>query len=305
MTAPSAHTATPQLHIGQATNVGGLSIFPVWTDAPETPDLTTGGADLSVAEREGSPVVGELVLTNPSPKPVLLLAGELFEGGWQHRALNHDVVLAPASRHVASVSCVEAGRWHGTAGQARRARRASVLVRSAQAMSTHHERQGRVWERVSRYDATFGASATSSFVDHLDRAHRPGAPKGARTIASDLGSIRPLAGQRGVVVGLGGQPAFLELFPTTTALEQHLPAPLSAVAVDAALVPSVPTPGRRARRLVERMTMLRLSPDVTRDAGAGRLVTGGTAYHSLEGILWRGHLAHATIFNPRHPLLAA
>ena len=172
-----AGARVPRLHVGQATHLGGVSIFPIWTDAPEAPSLRTGAHGITASEREGSPVVGELVLTNPSPAPVLLLAGELFEGGWQHRALNHDVVLAPGSRHIASVSCVEAGRWQGTPGQVRRSRRASILVRSAQAMSSTHERQGRVWDRVSRYDAAYGASQTSSYVDHLDRAeHRPQPP---------------------------------------------------------------------------------------------------------------------------------
>ena len=106
-------------------------------------------------------------------------------------------------------------------------------------------------------------------------------------------------------MGLGGQPAFLELFPTAAALDEHLRALLDTVVLDAAFVPAAPTPGRRARRLIERLAMLPLTADATRDGGAGRLITGRTAYHRFEGISWDGQLAHATIFNPRHPLLAA
>ena len=34
----------PTLHVGQGTNLGGLSVFPVWTDAPVVPGLDTGTA---------------------------------------------------------------------------------------------------------------------------------------------------------------------------------------------------------------------------------------------------------------------
>ena len=294
----------PRLHVGQGRHFGAISIFPVWSEAPEVRGLASSHeAGIRAAEREGSPVVGELVLTNPSPKPVLLLGGELFEGGWQHRALNHDLVLRPGSQHVANVSCVEHGRWGGGRDQVHRSRRASVLVRAAQAMTHEGDRQGDVWRRVSRYDAAFGSSATSSYVDHLDR--RTGHPGTHAATVAAARDLRTLPGQRGVIIGLGGQPAVLELFPTTRALQRHLPALVDAIAVDAALLTPVPTPGRRARRVVERLEHLRLTHDVTRDAGDGRTVAGHTAYHGASGVVWNGELAHATVFNRRHPLLLA
>ena len=157
----------PTLHVGQSTHVGALSVFPVWTDAPIVSGLDTGrAAHVQVTEREESPVVGELVLKNQGAKPALLVAGELFEGGWQHRALNHDILLMAGQQLVASVSCVESGRWHGATAQVRRSRRASMMVRSAQTVAESDHRQGQVWERVSRYDNAFYASPSCSH-------HRP------------------------------------------------------------------------------------------------------------------------------------
>ena len=61
----------PTLHVGQGTHVGSLSVFPVWTDAPSVSGLDTGtAAHVQVDEREGSPVVGELVLKNQGPSPL-------------------------------------------------------------------------------------------------------------------------------------------------------------------------------------------------------------------------------------------
>jgi hypothetical protein len=256
----------PTLHVGQGMHLAGLSVFPVWTDAPVVSGLDTGlAARVQVAEREGSAVVGELVLKNEGGKPALLVAGELFEGCWQHRALNHGILLMAGQQQVASVSCVESGRWHGATAHVRRSRRASMMVRSAQTLAEADDRQGQVWQRVSRYDNAFGASPTASYVDHLNRraAHPEGAngrPRGAQEAkaaepAAGIKNIRALSGQRGVLIGLGGQPAFVELFASPTGLLRHLPGPLEAAAIDAALLPAEPTPGRRARRLARRRTV--------------------------------------------------
>ena len=308
----------PVLHVGQGTHLGALSVFPVWADGPAVRGLDTGrAAQVVVAEREPAPVVDEVVVTNRGHRPVLLLAGELFEGGWQHRALNHDMVLAAKAQMVASVSCVEHGRWHGGAEQVRRARRASVLVRSAQAMSPVGQRQQQVWERVSRYDDAFGGSATASYVEHLDRSGAPAGTSGtdqSAALLSQVSSVRALAGQRGVLIGLGGQPAFLELFCSPSALRAHLTALLEAAVLDAALVPTAllpaaPTPGRRARRLVERVGTAALTVDAATDTatdaatGAGRCLSFGSEHYEVRGLGWDDRLVHATIFNRRHPLL--
>ena len=317
----------PTLHVGQGTHLGGLSVFPVWTDAPIVSGLATGrAARVQVAEREGSPVVGELVLKNEGAKPALLVAGELFEGGWQHRALNHDILLVPGQQLVASVSCVEHGRWHGATAQVRRSRRASMMVRSAQTIADGYERQDQVWERVSRYDTAFGASPTASYVDHLNRRAAPadggnggdvgqapdagspaspGSPQSAREaeLATGIGRIRTLAGQRGMLIGLGGQAAFLELFASPTGLRRHLAGLLEAAALDAALLPAEPTPGRRVRRFVGSLSGAPMGDELGADAGAGHALASRSKYHEIRGLGWNDQLLHATVFNRRHYLM--
>jgi len=307
----------PTLHVGQGTHLGGLSVFPVWTDAPIVSGLDTGrAARVHVAEREGSPVVGELVLKNEGAKPALLVAGELFEGGWQHRALNHDILLMAGQQLVASVSCVEAGRWHGASAQVRRSRRASMMVRSAQTTADGYDRQDQVWERVSRYDKAFGASPTASYVDHLNRrvapivdsaGHPPAAEAAheaeAAQLAAGTKNIRALPGQRGVLIGLGGHPAFVELFASPTGLRRHLPGLLEAAAIDAALLPAEPTPGRRARRFVGPLAGAPLGHELGADAGSGHALGSRSQHHEIRGLSWDDQLLHATVFNRRHHLM--
>jgi len=302
----------PALHVGNGTHMGGLSVFPVWTDAPTVSGLDTGStAHVQVDEREGSPVVGELVLKNQGAKPALLVAGELFEGGWQHRALNNDILLVAGQQLVASVSCVEAGRWHGARAQVRRSRRASMMVRSAQTIADEDDRQGQVWQRVSRYDMAFGASPTASYVDHLNRRSDPEVNGDSgddvqveqAELAAGIRKIRPLLGQRGVLIGLGGQPAFVELFASTSGLRRHLPGLLEAAAIDAALLPAEPTPGRRARRFVGKLVMAPIGDEVGADAGSGHAMASRSEYHVIRGLGWEDHLLHATVFNRRHPMM--
>jgi hypothetical protein len=297
----------PNLHVGRGTHLGALSVFPIWAEGPAANGLTGRTTGVLVAEREGSPVVGELVLTNTGAQAALLVAGEIFEGGWQHRVLNHDLLLMPGQSLVASVCCVEHGRWNGQGTHRRQARRASMMVRAAQTTTSGAGRQQQVWDRVSRYDRAFGASATASYVDHLDH-HTTRAPNldpnpdGA--ICDGIETIRAIAGQRGVLIGLGGQPAFLELFATPTHLRRALAPLLDAAALDAALLPAEPTPNRRARRFVGALTAALLSDHTGTDAGAGRALAARSHHHDIRALAWNDQLVHATVFNRRHTLMA-
>ena len=297
----------PNLHVGRGTHFGSLSVFPVWAEGPVVLGLASGrGANVLVAEREGNPVVGELVLKNLSARPALLLAGELFEGGWQHRVLNQDLLLMPGQHMVASVCCVEHGRWNAQGAHRRHARRASMMVRAAQTTTSSAARQHEVWDRVSRYDRAFGASPTASYVDHLD-GHATWTPNSApdesASIWEAIQGIRAIPGQRGVLIGLGGQPAFLELFPTPAGLRGHLGGLLEAAALDAALMPCEPTPGRRARRFVGALAGAPLGAHVGVDAGSGQALIARSSGHEIRALAWNDQLVHATVFNRRHRLM--
>jgi hypothetical protein len=186
-----------------------------------------------------------------------------------------------------------------------------MMVRSAQTIADEDDRQGQVWQRVSRYDMAFGASPTASYVDHLDRRSDPeanGDPgddfqvQQAELIAG-IRRIRPLLGQRGVLIGLGGQPAFVELFASTSGLRRHLSGLLEASAIDAALLPAEPTPGRRARRFAGKLAMAPIGDELGTDAGTGHAMASRSDYHVIRGLGWENHLLHATVFNRRHPMM--
>jgi hypothetical protein len=285
--------STVRLHVGQGTTRGPLTVFPVWTDAPSlgSAHLTGSNAPVDVAERSGSPAVDQLVVTNRADRPVLLLAGELLEGGMQHRALTVTTLLAPNQPTVLPVVCVEQGRWHGGQAHGRGSRRAPL---SLLPHLEHADAQGEVWRRVSRFGAVAGPSATESLVDRLDTA-APDAPR--LTVG-----LRPLAGQRGMVIGIAGRPAWLEIFGSGRSLTAHWAGLLDAASLDALGRPTVRTPGALARAFAERVESTDLTH--TRSTGVGRRWQGGGRIR-VDSVRWAERTAHLSAVDLTHALQEA
>ena len=98
------------LHLGRPLTRGALTVFPAWNgQAVPAPSYDLSGSTVSVHERAGSPVVGELVVTNSGRLPALVLEGELLEGGQQHRVASQSVLVGAGQSQVIAVRCVERG----------------------------------------------------------------------------------------------------------------------------------------------------------------------------------------------------
>ena len=106
-----------------------------------------------------------------------------------------------------------------------------------------------------------------------------------------------------MLIGIGGQPAFVEIFASPTGLRRHLPGLLEAAAIDAALLDPEPTPGRRARRFAGLLVDAPLGDELGTDAGAGHGLAFRSNYHEIRGLCWNDQLLHATVFNRRHHLM--
>jgi hypothetical protein len=315
----------PQLHVGAGSSLGPLSIFPVWTAGSGQLGISTGThADVAVTELASGAQVARLTVTNNGPHPALLLEGELLEGGQQHRICARDVVLGPDETRDIDTFCVEAGRWEaGETSHRRQARRAplNVWAELANGLDGQHgaNRQGRIWERVRRFDTARGASVTSSLLDHLD-LHKEGPRVHNRFDAADAPD--PLEGQRGVVVGLGTQPLLLEVFGTHTLFLRHYRQLIDSALLDLELLPpqalaSGPIPGQRARDFAAHVQALDfgtfddgLAAVEVRDHGSlrSRNVSRGARAVTAAGIAValpqrRPQLAHLTGWNTHHPLM--
>lgn len=251
----------------------------MWNSAAVAdPGYLIDPAALAVSERSGAAVVGELVVENPTDRPALLLAGELLEGGQQHRLAARSTLVEPGASQVLPVRCIEQGRWHGDRSHRRSGRRVPLTVASAGG-------QGETWGRIRRMEDAFSAGGDTHYLGDalVDADWRA---------AELVRGLEPLPFTSGVLIAVGGQPLHLEVFDSPGTLAAAWPHLLQAAAVDALSAPPVPTPGRRARRFLDGVR--RLSA-----AGGGWRMEGLT----LETLVWNGRTVHATATNRRHELV--
>lgn len=297
----------PILHLGAPTVVGPLTLFPIWTDAPvpDVPVPLEPPATATIGELDSGPTVELLTAKNPTALPYVLLEGTIVDGGWQHRVLVHSVLVGAGAQLDLPVRCVEQGRWNGDIAQRLHHRRAPLGVRGA----THGVRrptedsgfdrtvdQGDVWSRVAAYEQTYGTSPTSSLVEVLGRAQ----------VTDQLRAAipRPLLGQRGVLIGVAGHPALVEVFEHPDQLAQQWDALIDGLLASTLHVRRRTTSTRRARAFLDRLTGRSLT-DLT-PAGDGVLGEVADDLVSVRALDTRaGRTIHATALNVRHELVLA
>lgn len=276
------------LHLGRPIVRDALTVFPIWNGAA----VTTRGYDLSsasltVEERTGHPVVAELVVTNTGRRAALVLEGELLEGGQQHRVAARSTLIQPGETQVLEVRCVEQGRWSGSRTHVRTGRRAPISVRAAQG-------QVRTWQRIGDLEARHGGGDT----EYLGDALRSADERAERMV----GDLRPLPFQSGVLLCIAGQPVQLEVFDSPRTLASVWSALLHAAAVDALPFAPIATPGRRARRFLDRVRIL---SEESNDDARDPTIRRASEYAELTSLSWGDRTLHAVATNPRHELVRA
>ena len=265
-------------------------MFPVWGEDAIERDYTTA-VDAALVSEKPTPEVNSLTVANTGNRPLLLLRGQLLEGGLQNRMVAQSVVVAPKDELAVSVVCVEQRRWNGQRHHADSHRRATTRVQAG--LSASVDRQGEVWERVSEYETRYGANATSSLTEHANRA--------AEEIIPLAGEFRPFPGQIGIVVAIGGHPVSAELFDSPETLAEQYQSMVAAAAMDAVGRPAEVTPSRRVRRFIELAANLPMHHDA--QAGAGISFVGANENASVSLLRWRGRDVHTSLLNPRHELV--
>lgn len=191
------------------------------------------------------PQVNSLVLLNNSRHPLILLAGEIVTGGKQDRVVAKDRVIPPESDPVdLGVFCVEPGRWTGVSDQfsTMKSQMAQPSVRS-KAMVAQDQRQ--VWESVGAANrAAYGgvtgglaSAAPSSYAKTFEdeKVRKAIADQAAPVEQSYSSLIKQLRDQHavGVVVAVGGQLIWADLFANTPLMEKYWPKLVRSYAAEA------------------------------------------------------------------------
>ena len=301
----------PPLHVGKGAQYGALTLFPVWAEGAAATGLEWNLDALDIGEQRDGGRVDSLAAVNLGHKPIVLLEGDLLEGGWQTRMVARSTILGPReTSHIAAL-CVEKNRWQTNGGRGHRAagRRVSAPLRTARDRAHRHDKdpQYAVWQEISSRYETNAPTVTSSFADHLDRVARDCDQRTERPLPAT-----PLAGQRGVIIGIGGRVLGMELLASPTALTKRWSGILEAARFDAEHAPAAPTPGQQARDFAAKVERTHVEVDcefpsfVTLAADQGSLHLSGIALPgskgSIDGDFWR--IVHLAAQDQGHPLLA-
>jgi len=245
-----------RIHVGIGTYVGGgVTVFPVWPEAPEVKNHCWKPGHLTIGEVEQGARVDTLQITNTGTRPHVIVEGDIFEGGWQTRTAATTMVIARGETVEVPVLCVEQGRWGGGREHVnRRTRRTPYGVRKRM-YDTRAKRlgsgQGEVWDEINKMQSSRGFNQTGSLAFSLDEFV---APDGFDREAQALNQAKLLPGQRGVMIGIGGQISACELFGSTDGLKQRFDAIIEAARFEAFEAPQRPTPNYRARDFATAIT---------------------------------------------------
>ncbi len=287
----------PRLHVGAGTTVGSLTVFPVWVEGPSVHGLHWSGSRLTIGELDHGPSVGQLQVTNGSSRPAVLLEGDVVEGGWQNRMLAASSLLPAGATGVVSARCVEQGRWDGMGRHRTNGRRAAYSVAAARRSADGLADQGDVWQRVGRFEELYGSTPSASLTDHLRRLPAPRIPV--------------VEGQRGVIIGIGGQVVAAEIFGRTHGLLSRWDGIIAAAWLDAQRAPAIMTPAEQARELVRRIGSVSLRSTLGEGPGRrlaaerGSLTLHGLAHEVASSASNAPALVHLSVLDTAHPYVLA
>lgn len=226
---PLAELVPGELSVGEPDVAGGLAVFPVFAGEATVEYAAFAAArehGAEITELEGGASVGDLLVHNPTPLPVLLYAGEEVLGAQQNRTIDVSVLAAPGRKTRIPVSCVEAGRWDGRrhrerldrAPQAaypalRRAKEMQVRARALAGMEARAD-QGAVWDEVAERSERLGVrSPTAALHDVFEsRRDRLAAAQEAVTLRErQVGMVAAIAGRITVLDWVGRPEVFATL----------------------------------------------------------------------------------------------
>jgi hypothetical protein len=283
------------VRVGDHRAYGGLTVF--WLGAPAVPapfaiatlDEALAKGGFFVTERDQAAVSG-LVVENRGPVHVLLLAGEILQGGKQNRIVITDVLVPPSSGPLSlPVHCVEQGRWHG-AGKQFVTRHTLAAPRLREQMLAGSDQQ-KVWAEVNRYAERAAApSATASYQAIPDK---PEVQAKQKDVEAALGGKIP-PGARGAAVFVGDALAGIDLFQDDSLFAREWPKLLRASTIDTYGRRIADSAEGRLRATLDELLKLAAGADgaVRRGAGAGWLVELSTSRAKGSALVAERQVVH-------------
>jgi hypothetical protein len=278
----------PEVRAGEAPSGGGS----LGTDLRRFLESVRVG-ELQVTERDQA-TVSSLVIENRGSVPVLLLAGEILQGGKQNRIVLEDVLVPPRSGPLTlPVYCIEQGRWVGD-GKAF-VPREILAAPQLRARMLERSEQREVWAEVDRYAKRAAApSATGSYLAIHDKAEVQAHQKDVE--AAIGGKIVP--GAQGAAVFVADRFVGVDLFEDGSLFAREWPKLLRASTIETyGHQVDGKTDERRLRAHVDDLLKSAAGADgsVRRGIGAGWLVEFRLSRSRGSALVAESQVVHAAI----------
>jgi len=214
--------------------VDGIAFYPLLHDAPDGPSviLLEDSIARGLLEVRETGRVNELEAHNSSAETVLLLEGDIVQGGRQNRVINTTLAVGPHAVVKIPASCVERGRW---AGDAKHFTQSGFMVSPSVKASlkrsvhdsvvmtlgkSHASDQSAVWENTSTsLNETQSMNRTE---DHLE-AYRAKAVDLDKQVADVCAAMFRAGAVAGVAVVRADKRAAVEAFGTKSIAAKVLP----------------------------------------------------------------------------------
>ncbi len=158
-------------------------------------DIGIKKGTVQVKETSDAGSVNSLIVLNTSDYYVFLMDGDILAGAKQNRIINTSVLLAPQSKTIIPVSCVEAGRWRAVSSQfSSTDHTAPSNMRKMKSENVSHSiresrgfdaNQGAIWNSVSEYSKKYSVESPTSNYSDVYEAGKKGFDQGLEKIVVD------------------------------------------------------------------------------------------------------------------------
>ncbi len=167
----------------------------------------------TIEELSASGSVPALQAKNATTFDVLLIAGQLVQGGKQNRGINADMLVGAGQSAKIPVTCVEQGRWSGTPrSRFGHAGFEPIDVRFSKMRDVHESQraggdaeanQSKVWSTISQMSRVLRSESPSADLLHSIRATKERLCRPMGASATEDQSAGPSTGHRAATVDPG------------------------------------------------------------------------------------------------------
>lgn len=238
------------IHLGEPSSHFNLTVFPLLSLTAANPEylildeaLEQGLARITEVSESGS--VPELAFENDAGRRVLLVDGQELVGARQNRVLNLSILVAPKSKVVIPVSCVEQGRWRYVSPSFASAKRNLYAKARAEKMSqvshslrragSRRSNQARLWDSIADKSARMASYSETGAMSDIYAQQQ-------ETLRTYTGAFTPQDSQVGAVFSINGKVVGADLFDAPTTFRKLMAQLVESYAMDAIEEPTNPAP---------------------------------------------------------------